>query len=183
MHHLLPFFLLLAPILSSPLPTDPISTILGSKNTLYLVTCSTRNTPTPNCPIPILCPSSTLQKRQQVRTFTALSYYTNGPISSPSSQMPSSFTIITDPAESWEGRQRSAKIGLGDGAKKASFKANIARDAGELAKGGLAGEASVDEEGFVCFKDGETEVGGGGGRGGAAEVQCIADYWCGSIDV
>jgi hypothetical protein len=140
----------------------PVNSIqMGSRHNLYLTTC-TQIVPDDN-------------KTSAAPKYTAVAYFANGPIEL--SQSLTDIATVTDPAQRWEGTQRVARLG-----NSGSFSSRISTDAAGLKKGEIAGYAVMDDEDFVCFKDGST----------AFVVTkdltnqpytCKTDYWCPSIVV
>lgn len=149
-------------------PTE-VSTKLGSKHNLYLVTCK-RRSGWPDCPLIILC-------SRQESEYTAVAYYANGPVESNRNSNPTQISTVSEPAQPWEGGQRVAKLG-----RVGEFSSAIDADGAALEKGEIAGSAKLDDEDFVCFSDGETSIAVRDGLGDI-EYTCSADYWCPSIQV
>lgn len=139
---------------------------MGSKHNLYLATCTKRE----RCPLIILCPKD----EAAVTTYTAVAYFANGPVEANRNYIPTAIATVSQPVQPWEGTQRVAKIGL-----TSSFSSNIQADGATLEHSAIAGAAQLDNEQFVCFKDGTTKFGGTG----LEEYSCTADYWCGSLDL
>lgn len=134
---------------------------MGSRHNLYLTTCTRIDPDNDNA--------------TSAPRYTAVAYFADGPIES--HQTLTDIATVTDPAQRWEGTQRVAKLG-----KSGSFSSRINTDAARLKKGEIAGSAVMDNEDFVCFKDGST----------AFVVtkdltdqpySCKTDYWCPSIVV
>jgi len=149
-------------------PTD--AAMLGSKHNLYLVTC-TKRSGWADCPLIIICP------RQQQSKYTAVAYYANGPVESNRNSNPSQISTVSQPAQPWEGTQRTAKLGrIGD------FSSDIEAGAAGKEKGQIAGSARLGSEEFVCFTDGQTSIAVEDDLGDV-EYTCSADYWCPSIQV
>jgi hypothetical protein len=152
----------------------PIESIaMGSKHNLYLVTCTQRNIL--DCPLLILCSKDATA----VTKYTAMAYYANGPIPSNriSNSKPTQTVIISRFAQLWEGTQRVGKLG-----QSGSVSSNIDAQAASLAKGQISGTAQMDNEEFVCFRDGQTKIQWSEDLG-VVEVDCTTDYWCPSIQV
>lgn len=162
----------------SALPADtpvPIADAASSHN-IYLLTCSARS-------------------RRQQTTFIAVAYFL-APISTPPrgrdrdrDPIPDQSALISDPAETWD--HVNYRVRVWD---RTIFSANVTAGSTSLAKGQIAGDAALSEESFVCFRDGETEIGfvddDGDGRGGRrgrgwgqgwGRIECVADYWCASL--
>ncbi|KAH7116266.1 hypothetical protein B0J11DRAFT_443306 [Dendryphion nanum] len=143
---------------------------MGSRHNLYLVTC-TPSSDKPFCPNPRFC-----EPDESVPTkYTAVAYFANGPIEI--NQSLTEIATVTRPAQAWEGTLRVARLG-----KTSVFGSNIVREATGLKTGEIAGSAALDNEDFVCFKDGQV----------AFVVSddlthepftCKTDYWCPSIMV
>jgi len=78
----------------------------------------------------------------------------------------------------WEGATRSARLRSG------AFSSSIETGGKMLAKSAIAGTAKVGKEEFVCFRDGETKFEAvSEGLIGDESSQCVADYWCASLEV
>lgn len=151
MHLSPPFLSLPLALLPFILPLTSATPLASSKHNLHLATC----TPLPSCLL-IICSTPV--------PYTAAAYYPNG---ASASAQPGEIGTVADPAAPWEGVARRATLRAG------VVTANIAKGAKALAKGEIAGEASLGAEGFVCFRDG---VGRFSVQGG--EVNCVVDYWC-----
>jgi len=140
----------------------PVSSIqMGSRHNLYLTTCTRIDTDD--------------DKTSAAPKYTAVAYFANGPIES--HQSLTDIATVTDPAQRWEGTQRVARL-----SGSSTFSSRISADATRIGKGEIAGTAVLDNEDFVCFKDGST----------AFVVtkdltnepySCKTDYWCASIAV
>lgn len=155
--------------MATAVPIDSIQ--MGSKHTLYLATCTRRTSPIPDCPLIIICPA------QAVVTYTAVAYFAGGPIESSRNSNPTQIATVSEPVQPWEGTQRVAKLG-----RNSDFSSNINAGAEGLEKGQIAGEAKMDTEDFVCFRDGETSFAARNDIG-IEQYSCTADYWCPSIQV
>ena len=142
-------------------PTD--AGALGSKHNLYLMTCK----PSRECLLIICGP--------QKSDYSAVGYFANG-ASSGQNKRPTSTSVISDPATSWDGTTKSGTIGA------SKFASSIDASASSLANGALAGTATLGTEEFACFKDGQTSVSVDGGLDGD-DATCTADYWCASTQV
>lgn len=146
--------------LSSIAQAAPVNAIqAGSKHNLYLVTCAR--------PATLLSP---------VTTFTAAAYFANGPVEAGSrNKVPTQSAAVTDPAQPWEGVTRAANLAL-----VGVFSSSIDANATTLAKGQIAGSATLGTEEFVCFTDGATTFESRSVLG-AVQYACVAYYWCPSI--
>jgi hypothetical protein len=148
------------------LPSIALSTptiALGSKHNVYLANCD------PNeCPIGLCDPGDF--------HLTAAIYFKNGPIAegSTSVQRPSGIGKVSGNKPAWEGAKRTGRFEL-DG----SFVSNISAGAKTAAKGEIAGDGTLGDEPFVCFKDGTTKF---QMSYDTDRYTCTADYWCGSIE-
>ncbi|KAH7388793.1 hypothetical protein BKA66DRAFT_385194, partial [Pyrenochaeta sp. MPI-SDFR-AT-0127] len=155
------------------------SAAAGSKKNVYLATCTTRGS---GCAIPILCSLFSTSAETSAdsgvdaaaETSSTVIYY-NGPANPRSS--PNDIGTVSSPARSWEGATRRTSLDVGD------FEGKIARDADDLAKSQIAGSAKLDSEEFVCFRDGESTFQFREGLLGFRSVNCLADYWCASIEI
>ncbi|KAF2706933.1 hypothetical protein K504DRAFT_447801 [Pleomassaria siparia CBS 279.74] len=158
--------------LSNAAPHPLNSAQMGSKHNLYLSTC-TRRAGIGDCPLPIFCSAA-----DAAITYTAIAYFPNGPISTSGAPTPpSQIATVSEPPAPWEGASRGAKLG-----RTSSVNATIDAGAATLAKGDLAGSAKLDQEDFICFKDGTTSF-EFKNEWGIREYSCTADYWCPSIQV
>lgn len=168
--------------LTLALPIEPSNTAdAGSSHNLYLVTCAVR------------------AGRNSVQNVSALAFFntpiTSNPVRGPpggggwdNDPKADQAALISNPAAPWEGTI-SASVW-----SNTNFTSSIDKQAGTLAKGNIAGSATLNKEQYICFKDGDTEIGikedNGDGRGdwgpgrgrGRPRVQCTADYWCASFD-
>jgi hypothetical protein len=147
------------PALSLALPAAP-----GSKHNVYLVRCTLSDCSDWDCD-----PDDT--------TLTAGVFFRNGPIAEGSSsriQKPTSLAPLTSSRTTWEGTKRTMRFGS-DG----TFTSNISAGAKTVAKGSIAGDATLGSEPFVCFKDGATKF---AITYDYDEYTCTTDYWCPSID-
>jgi hypothetical protein len=140
----------------------PVSSVqMGSRHNLYLATCT------------LIDPED--DATAAASKYTAVAYFANGPIEF--NQALTDIATVTDPAQRWEGTQRVTRVG-----RTSSFSSRISADAARVAKGELAGTAVLDDEDFVCFKDGSTafvvtkELTN-------EPYSCKTDYWCASIAV
>jgi hypothetical protein len=139
----------------------PVSSIqMGSRHNLYLTTCTPIDPDDDN--------TSAASK------YTAVAYFANGPIET--NQALTDIATVTDPAQRWEGTQRVALLGSG------SFSSRIDASAARLEKGQIAGTAVMNDEDFVCFKDGTTSFVVTKGLTNKPYT-CKTDYWCPSIAV
>lgn len=131
------------------------ATPLASKHNIYLATCKRD----PDCLL-IICnaPPST----------TAAAYYANGITNA---NRPSEFATVADPASPWEGASRKGKF------RTATLSSAIDAGAKALAKGQIAGSATLGKEEFVCFRDGQSKF---TTEDDDSTVNCVADYWCAS---
>lgn len=163
-------------LLTSTTTAAPLSAIqMGSKHNIYLATC-TQKSSVPECPIIILCP-----RQQRSRTYSAAIYYANGPIESTGSSSPTAIATVADPAQPWEGEQRTARIRSGGPGPGGAFSSNITDGADTLKHGEIAGQAKLDSEDFACFRDGQTSFSVRANEDRAETANCKADYWCASI--
>ncbi|KAF2726802.1 hypothetical protein EJ04DRAFT_597366 [Polyplosphaeria fusca] len=145
-----------------PVPVEAIA--MGSRHNLYLTTC------TPKCLLGILC-------SRQSRGFTAVIYYANGAVDTLTDASPTQMTTVSSTAARWEGARRSADMG-----SSGAFSSNIDSGAASLDKGQIAGTAMLSDEGFACFRDGETTFRFSDNLG-LSTNSCTADYWCPSVQV
>lgn len=130
----------------------------ASKHNLYLATCTRR----PNCLL-IIC--------DDPPPFTAAAYYANGATTATN---PTELATIATPASPWEGTPRQGEF------RTSPFSSTIDAGAGALAKGEIAGAATVGTEEFVCFRDGETTFTANDWDDLVGKASCVADYWCAS---
>ncbi|KAF2257529.1 hypothetical protein CC78DRAFT_588416 [Lojkania enalia] len=88
---------------------------------------------------------------------------------------PDKVSIISNPAAKWEGATAQARVFGGQ-----EFEAAIDADAGSKTKSSISGKAKLDNEEFVCFKDGETAI-----RIWQPDLKarCTTDYWCATLDI
>ncbi|KAF2263999.1 hypothetical protein CC78DRAFT_533598 [Lojkania enalia] len=158
---------LLNPAIAAPL--DVIA--MGSKHNVYLVTCTRTNAL--DCPLPpLICATQTAA----AKSYSAVAYYPNGPITS-SKSTPNQIVTVSEPPQPWEGTTHTVKLTIvGD------FAANIDAGANTLPQGQLAGTAKLADEDFVCFTDGVTKFSFDKSLG-IEKHSCTADYWCPSIAV
>ncbi|KAF2650046.1 hypothetical protein K491DRAFT_732556 [Lophiostoma macrostomum CBS 122681] len=153
--------LLLFSTATTAAPVDAIA--MGSKHNLYLMTCK----PSRDCLLIICGPDKS--------PYTAVGYFANG-VSSGQSKRPTSTTVISNPATSWDGATKSGTIGAN------AFTSTIDAGASALAKGAIAGNATMGTEEFACFRDGQAKISVGGDLGDD-DSSCTADYWCASTQV
>lgn len=100
--------------------------------------------------------------------------YYNGPSTSKS---PSDIATVSDNKRSWEGKSRRIILGPG------YFQSTINSGADDLPKSQIAGSAKLDDEDFICFRDGQTTFQFSEGLLGLKSTTCRAEYWCASIAV
>lgn len=170
---------LLLSFAGAALAAPAASAAAGSKKNVYLATCTTRGF---DCGIPILCSlfstspetASDSAIDAAAETSSVVIYY-NGPATPRTS--PSDIGTVSSPARSWEGATRRTSLDVGD------FEGKIARDAKGLEKSQIAGSATLGGEDFVCFKDGQSTFQFREGLLGFRSANCLADYWCGSIEI
>ncbi|KAH7125654.1 hypothetical protein B0J11DRAFT_615002 [Dendryphion nanum] len=144
------------PVLVLSAPTA----VAGSKHTVYLSTCTTTD-----CLLPILCEED---------SFRAAVYFANGPIAEGSTRI-STPTSVGTTTGNWEGAKRSARLGTAG-----TFSVNLPTTAKTAAKGSIAGEGTLGDEPFVCFKDGATDY---KIRYSDERYNCKVDYYCPSYEV
>ncbi|KAF2250973.1 hypothetical protein BU26DRAFT_562934 [Trematosphaeria pertusa] len=157
------------PFLTTAYPTDTPSTELAAAkaHNIYLVTCVPRKRNNNGNP------PSNAQK------FTAVAYFkkplnaTDSDSSSDKAPQPDKAALVAQPPEPWEGVKWRVKVW-----KDKLFSAEISADAAVMTKGGMAGSAALDDEQYVCFKDGETAI----RLKGDVKGHCVADYWCAGLD-
>ena len=75
----------------------------------------------------------------------------------------------------WEGGKRSVRLG-----SAGTFSINLPTSARTANKGSIAGEGTLGDEPFVCFKDGVSEF---KIRYDDERFDCKTEYWCPSYDV
>ena len=93
-------------------------------------------------------------------------------------------SVVSDPSEPWEGVKWRVKVW-----GNSVFTSDIWPGANGISNGQMAGNVKLDQEEFVCFRDGgetvirvrDDENWGGRGRRRRG-VECNADYWCASLD-
>lgn len=113
------------------------------------------------------------------QNFTAIAYFRqplNATTLDPDTKAPKPdrSALVAQPPEPWEGVKWRVKVW-----RDKMFAAAIDAGAGALAKGSLAGSVKLDDEEYVCFKDGVTEV---RVRDDGVRGDCVADYWCAGVD-
>lgn len=154
------FFFAILPTLALSAPAAPA----GSKHNVYLVHCE------PNeCPIGSCDPGDF--------TITAAAYFRNGPIAEGTTsrvQTPTTLARLNGDNTRFEGSRRTFRFGS-DG----TFTTNIPASARTAASGSIAGDATLGEEPFVCFKDGKTKF---QINNDDERYTCTTDYWCASTD-
>lgn len=131
----------------------------GSKHNIYLARCTVSV-----CILPILCSDETVN---------AAVYFANGPIADGSRI--STPTAAGQVDARWEGGKRSVRLG-----SAGTFSVNLPTSARTADKGSIAGEATLGDEPFVCFKDGVSEF---KIRYDDERFDCKTEYWCPSYDV
>jgi hypothetical protein len=166
---ILPALLLGAqPYLALAHPALPPTTDLAAAkaHNIYLATCVPKNRNNDNRPEP-------------TANFTAIAYFRqplNVTTVDPDTKAPKpdKAALVAQPPEPWEGVRWKVKVW-----NDKLFSASIAADAATGLKGALAGEATLGDEEYVCFKDGETAV---RVREDGARGNCVADYWCAGLE-
>jgi hypothetical protein len=154
---------------SSALATPLSAVQMGSKHNLYLSTCATRSA-LPGCPLIIICPKA--------EETAALPYIAAAYFETTNKASPTEVAIVSLVQVPWEGFTRSARL------RNGAFSSSIAIGGKTLAKSAIAGMAKVGREEFICFRDGETKFEAvSDGIIGEERSQCVADYWCASLDV
>ncbi|KAJ4305829.1 hypothetical protein N0V90_001361 [Kalmusia sp. IMI 367209] len=138
-------FLSALPYLAAAYPTLAPTTDLGSApaakaHNIYLTTCVPRNKNNDDNPAPTTNFTAIAYFRQPLNT-TAIDPDTKAP-------KPDKAALVAQPPEPWEGVKWRVKVW-----NDKLFSASIAADAGSLTKGGLAGDAKLGDEDYVCFKD------------------------------
>ncbi|KAJ4295460.1 hypothetical protein N0V90_007472 [Kalmusia sp. IMI 367209] len=108
---------------------------MASKHNIYLATCRR----SPDCLL-VIC--------NNPPQFTAAAYYANGITNANS---PTELATVTDPASPWEGTPRTGRF------RTTTFTSSIDAGAKALAKGEIAGQATLGTEEFICFKDGQSK--------------------------
>ncbi|KAF2463987.1 uncharacterized protein BDR25DRAFT_307462 [Lindgomyces ingoldianus] len=143
--------------------SEALAAPAGSKHNIYLVKCE------PNeCPIGLCDPGEF--------TIMGAALFRNGPVTSGTRvTKPDVFTEVSGYRSQWEGAKRTVRMGT-DG----TLTSNISSGAAALAKGQIAGDATLGSEPFTCFKDGSTKF--TISRDGDAYT-CTTSYWCPSVDV
>ncbi|KAF2011583.1 hypothetical protein BU24DRAFT_466275 [Aaosphaeria arxii CBS 175.79] len=134
----------------------PLASLMGSKHNLYLVTCTTSS-----------------DADYPLSRYTAVAYFANGPIEL--SQSLTQIGTVDRPAQPWEGTLKVAKLG-----KTSAFSSRIDADAAKAQKGSISGTAVLDNEDFVCFKDGQIAF-SVTDDWSEQPYTCKTDYWCPSI--
>lgn len=153
----LAILLALIPSIALSAPTS----VAGSSHNVYLVRCQSD------------CQGWSCGGNGDV--IVAAAFFRDGPIQDGSSvQRPNSFATVSGSSPDLEGKQR--RFRLDDG----TFTTNISADAKTASKGAIAGDAKLESEPFVCFKDGTTKL---RLRSDGDRYSCTVDYWCPSIDV
>jgi hypothetical protein len=154
--------LLLVAALSSPASSSPITpNTIASSHNIFLVTCTQSN-------------GRAGRWGGSDITAAGIAFF-ESPISTTPSPggrdwnnkpRPDQMALLSSPAAVWEGTQRQSTVW-----NNTAFKSDIDAGAQTLAKGQIAGEASLGEEHFVRFRDGvtEIEVGRDDGRDGWGE--------------
>ncbi|KAF2185748.1 hypothetical protein K469DRAFT_687603 [Zopfia rhizophila CBS 207.26] len=163
---------------STPLERAVEPPAAASAHNIYLVTCETR------------CSRRRCGPDRE-STFTAVAYFRQPIGNNTNNPTPNRSAAVSDPASPWEGVNWKVKVWRGK-----VFESTITAGANALAKGQIAGDTKLDDEDFVCFKDGETVVvlrdeGRDGERDGDRDkgqdqerrAVCRADYWCPSVSV
>lgn len=151
------------------LPTTPSPAemaTLGSKHNLYLVSC------TPKCLLGLICARQTKDQ-----TYTAVLFYANGAVDTLPNTSPTAMTTISSHPPAWEGATYSALLD-----RYGLFSSYIDKNAAKIAKGQIAGSAKLEDEDFVCFRDGQTGFTFSADLG-LSRYTCTAGYWCPSIQV
>jgi hypothetical protein len=90
---------------------------------------------------------------------------------------PADVTSVSEPAKQWDGAIRRATLDAG------SFTSTIDNGADELPKSQLAGSATLADEQYICFVDGQSQFQFREGLLGLRTTTCRADFWCASLGV
>ena len=167
-------FLVVSPLLAKALPANAPSTALLSQaeaakaHNIYLVSCVPRGR------------NNEDDKPALKDNFTAIAYFKQ-PLNlteiDPDSKAPKpdKTALVSQPPEPWEGVKWRVKVW-----RSKVFSADIAANAATLSKGGIAGTVGLDDESYVCFKDGETSI---RVRDDDLRGNCVADYWCAQLSL
>ncbi|KAF1965120.1 hypothetical protein BU23DRAFT_575143 [Bimuria novae-zelandiae CBS 107.79] len=162
-------------VLSTPVET------LGSKHTVFLASC----TPS-DCPIDLCDPAGGMDAPPVLEHMLAscvvstsgAGHFVNGP---PSGSTASATAYASTSSTRWEGVSRSLKF-----SRYGTFKTSIDAKAGSLAKGEIAGSATLtardggtEAEPFLCFKDGSTKF---RAKHDGDWFTCTAAYYCPTVD-
>jgi hypothetical protein len=152
--------------LAHPAPPQTIDVTATRAHNIYLVTCVPRNRNNDDGPSP-------------TANFTAIAYFRqplNVTTVDPDTKAPKpdKAALVAQPPEPWEGVRWKVKVW-----NDKLFSASIAADAATGAKGALAGDATLGDEDYVCFKDGETGI---RIREDNARGNCVAGYWCAGLE-
>ena len=136
----------------------------GSKHNLYLVKCEPED-----CPIGLCDPGDF--------TITAATYFANGPVADSTRIItPDGIGKLSGYNPGFESAtSKSVRLG-----REGTLSWSIATASKSLTKGSLAGTATLGAEPFACFKDGTSKF---TIRDDGDRYKCVADYWCGSIDI
>ncbi|KAF2014845.1 hypothetical protein BU24DRAFT_482377 [Aaosphaeria arxii CBS 175.79] len=154
------------------------SSSMASAHNIYLVTCNNRSG----------------SDSPGERAFSAIAYFRN-PISNSTKEddrapKPDRSAIVSDPYEPWEGVKWRLKVW-----RDKLFASDISADAAAKPKGTPTGTVKLEDEDYVCFRDGETSIRikkeedesgiliGTVGKVESARVTCVADHWCAGLNI
>ncbi|KAK3209870.1 hypothetical protein GRF29_44g878979 [Pseudopithomyces chartarum] len=160
----LPYMAVAHPAL--PPTTDATTAPAAKAHNIYLATCVPRSKNNDDDPTP-------------KDNFTIIAYFKQ-PLNltdvdpDTKAPKPDKAALVSQPPEPWEGVKWRVKVW-----RDKLFSASIAADAAKGTKGALAGDAKLDNEDYICFKDGETAI---RVREDGARGNCVADYWCAGLE-
>ena len=137
--------------------------VLGSKHVAYLSVCYPDE-----CPIG-LCYIGDFK-------ILAIGYFADGPPKG-SSATPSALGKLSVflGNTAWEGDKKSVRVG-----SAGTMSTDISKNALSLGQSEIAGNASLPNENFVCFRDGSTKF---KITHELERYTCTADYYCPSTDI
>lgn len=149
-----------------PPAADAIAAPAAKAHNIYLTTCVPRS-------------KNNDDNGNPKENFTAIAYFRqplNVTAIDPDTKAPKpdKAALVAQPPEPWEGVKWRVKVW-----RDKLFSADIAADAATGTKGALAGDVKLDDEDYICFKDGETAI---RVREDGARGNCVADYWCAGLE-
>jgi hypothetical protein len=161
----------------------------------------------------VTCTTQSRRWRSGQTSVSAVAFFKTPLTSSSLAADPKPDKAVTiSPAQQWDSSKKSFTVW-----DNLAFTSSINTGSKTVSKGSIVGSATLGKEDFICFKDGETDIGiqvdagsndwdgwwdwddndgrgwgrrppekrqrgGNGWRGrGRGYLDCVADFWCGSL--